>query len=181
MLRLPDAVLQHIVSLVVVTTEEEDEKQSVLKRIKCTSKAMKGIAMAEATRVHRVVTAAYNDLFEKIPTFAMFKDLDNIRVFDNNPLSFIWESPGTKASSFWLMVYYYKQEAKLLIQFSSNAVLMERHLDIMPHSARSGFFKDLSKREILGYSGPLLQFVENWLRSCYETKEWKFSPYTFPM
>ena len=127
--------------------------------------------MAEATRVHRVVTAAYNDLFEKIPTFAMFKDLDNIRVFDNNPLSFIWESPGTKASSFWLMVYYYKQEAKLLIQFSTNTVLVHRHLDIMPHSARSGFFKDHPSKGILGYRGPLLRFVENWLRSCYDTNQ----------
>ena len=163
MLRLPDAVLQHIVSLAVTTTEGEDEKKDVLQRIKCTSKAMKGIAKAEATRVQRAVATAFDDLFEKIPTFPMFKEL-KIELTDQKPVFFQLESPQTKC--IWLMVYLYKESAKIWITFASKGTLMECSMDITPYSARSGFIQDFKNNTCLGYNGALHQVVEDWLRSC---------------
>ena len=163
MLRLPDAVLQHIVSLVVEGSKDTQERN--IANLKCTSKAMKAITKGEITRIKGLCRKIHDDLFANLPTLPLFKGLSIETQTDpkEQPSGFLL-SPRDAV----VMVFAYNDAIVILFDYKKqrNDMPWSGILSATPRNDRSGHSGMHGVK--LGYCIPLIQLVEKWLETCYD-------------
>ena len=175
MLRLPDAVLQHIVSLVVEGSKDAQERN--IANLKCTSKAMKAITKGEITRIKDLCRKIHDDLFANLPTLPIFKGLSIKTQTDpkEQPFGFLL-SPRNAV----VMVFASNDAIVILFDYKKhrNNMPWSGTLYATPRNDRSGHVRfEYGYGESLffgmhgvklGYCIPLIQLVEKWLETCYD-------------
>ena len=156
MLRLPDAVLHEIVSVVVCDdgfTSKAKDRMLVMNNLKRTCKTLRRITQEETVRRKKMLFSIMRELADEVPSFLPLSKL----IFQpEDPSIFIMDSDDR------LLIGIYDSGISI---FFENMKHFEHGIFATPRNRDSGLVR-LNHKEILGYRVPLAKIIQTWLISC---------------